>query len=378
MKTRNLLFPFCFVAALLIPHLTYGQSDTKPDQDSFARARVTAVTDLGISPVAATSVSERRQSITATILDGPDKGRTPTFENDFTQLSVGDEFYIRHVINNAEGDDMWSVSDPYRLPVLITIGAVFVILLLLIGGIQGIRGLVSLVGSLILIFYLLLPSIYSGYSPILVSIGVSSLIIIVGSYVTHGFNRTTTAAMLGMIATVVITGAATYWAIHAANLSGFTGEANVYLNFDTGGRISMIGLLFGRIMIGFLGILYDIAIGQAIAVEELFVAGLHYTPPQVFKRAMRIGREHIGALVNTLAIAYVGSALPLLLLFKKTSVGDIGYVINGEIFSTEIIRILMGSIGLVLAVPITTLLAAYMLRKVREATSTGHSHSHPH
>ncbi len=360
---------------LFLPNLTLAQSDLKPDQDTFARARVTAVTDLGISPVAATSVSERRQTLTATVLDGPEKGRTPTFENDFTQLAVGDEFYIRHVINNGEEDDMWSVSDPYRLPVLITIGTVFVVLLLLIGGIQGIRGLASLIGSLILIFYLLLPSIYAGHSPILVSIGVSSLIIIVGSYVTHGFNRTTTTAMLGMVATVAITGAATYWAIHAANLSGFSGEANVYLNLDTGGRISMVGLLFGSIMIGFLGILYDIAIGQAIAVEELFVAGLHYTPPQVFKRAMRIGREHIGALVNTLAIAYVGSALPLLLLFKQTAVGDIAYVINGEIFSTEIIRILMGSIGLVLAVPLTTLLAAYMLRHVRES-SGGHSHSH--
>jgi uncharacterized membrane protein len=240
----------------------------------------------------------------------------------------------------------------------------------------GIRGIASLLGSLVLIFYLLLPGIYAGLSPVLVSIGVASLIIIVGSYITHGFNRTTTAAMLGMIATVFITGAATYFVIQAAQLSGFTSEHNVYLNFDTDGRISMIGLLFGGIMIGLLGVLYDIAIGQAVAVEELARAGAHYTRTQVYQRGLRIGREHIGALINTLAIAYVGASLPLLLLFNQSDT-SIMYIINSEMFSTEIIRILMGSIGLILAVPITTFIASYFLSaKNVPKEATGHTHAH--
>jgi uncharacterized membrane protein len=138
----------------------------------------------------------------------------------------------------------------------------------------------------------------------------------------------------------------------------------------------MVGLLFGGIMIGLLGVLYDIAIGQAIAIEELFRAGKHLTRRQVYKRGIRIGREHIGALVNTLAIAYVGASLPLLLLMQNSTTGIL-FIINNEVFSTEIVRILIGSIGLILGVPITTLIASYMLHgKVKETSESTHTHKH--
>ena len=359
-----------------------SQNTFVPDVENIERAKVTDVSDVHDATVVGTNLHSKVQTLTIEVIDGPDKGMTATFENDFTQLAVGDIFYARHTVSAQDGTDLWYVSDPYRLPVLGWLTAGFVALLLLIGGAPGIRGLVTLVGSMLIIFYLLIPAIYHGYSPILVSIGVASLIIVVGSYVTHGFNRTTTVAMLGMIGTVLVTGALAYYVIHAAALSGFTSETNVYLNFNTDGKISMIGLLYGGIMIGLLGVLYDIAIGQAVAVEELVRAGAHYTRQQLFRRGMRIGREHIGALVNTLAIAYVGTSLPLILLFQQ-STSHIGYIVNGEIFATEIVRILIGSIGLVLAVPVTTLLAVYMLhgRKLdqkvgRSSNGSGHSHSH--
>jgi uncharacterized membrane protein len=180
-----------------------------------------------------------------------------------------------------------------------------------------------------------------------------------------------------MIATVLITGIGAYYVVHAAHLSGYNSEEDVYLNFNSKGTIDLVGLLFGGIMIGLLGVLYDIAIGQAIAVEELFRAGVHMTRRQIYRRAIRIGREHIGALVNTLAIAYVGAALPLLLIVQDSSYG-IAYAINNEIFATEIVRILIGSIGLILAVPVTTLLASYMLAgRTGEAPASG-AHAHYH
>jgi uncharacterized membrane protein len=361
---------------LCMPFATiHAQTEEQIQQtDQLLRARVVSAESEGESLVPGTNITSSSQTLTVEILDEPNKGQFITFRNDYTQLSEGDVFYARHVTSVNDGTDHWSVSDPYRLPLLIGIALAFVVLLFVFGGLQGIRGLASLIGSLFLIGYLLLPGIYAGYSPILVSIGISSLIIILGSYVTHGFNRTTTSAMLGMLVTVLVTGAATYWAIHAADLSGFTSETNAYLNFSTDGRISMVGLLFGGIIIGLLGVLYDMAIGQAVAVEELYRAGT-YNRLQAIKRAMRIGREHIGALVNTLAIAYVGSALPLLLLFKETTAG-IGYILNSEQFATEIIRILMGSIGLVLAVPITTVLAAFLLEHMSWSEKSTHSHSH--
>ena len=324
-----------------------------------------------------TETSEKDQTLTAYVLNGPDAGKTVTFDNDYIQLSVGDDFYLRHMSNALDGTDYYSVSDPYRLNALLVLAAVFILLIFIFGGIQGVRGLASLLGSFVLIFYALIPGILHGYSPIWVSIAVASLIIIVGSYITHGFNRTTSAAVLGMIVTVAITGLVAFWAVHATHLSGYATEEEVSLNFSTNGVIDFVGLLFGGIMIGILGVLYDIAIGQAVAVEELFRSGDHMTRPRVYRRAIRIGREHIGALVNTLAIAYVGAALPLILLVQSSSYGIL-YAINSEIFSTEIVRILIGSIGLILGVPITTFIAVYLLSVHRGKAQSGESHVHHH
>ena len=364
-----------FLLALLVtaPFSVFAE-DTQMSHEYLEKAKVLSASPTIVKTLPGTSISSPHQTLTIEVLEGVDKGAIANFDNDFTQLHAGDLFYVRHTVGGFD-PETWAVSDPYRLNVLIGLAGVFVLLLFLFGGVQGVRGLVSLLGSLVLIFYLLLPGIYAGFSPILVSIGVSSLIIIVGSYITHGFNRTTTIAMASMILTIVVVGAATYFVIHAASLSGFTTEENAYLNFATRGKISMVGLLFGGIMIGLLGVLYDIAIGQAIAVEELVSAAAHYTRAQILRRAMRIGREHIGALVNTLAIAYVGAALPLLLLFKQADT-SVAYIINSERFATEIIRILMGSSGLVLAVPITTLLATAFLHGRAPRTDAAHSHGH--
>jgi uncharacterized membrane protein len=195
----------------------------------------------------------------------------------------------------------------------------------------------------------------------MVSLSVSSLIVIISSYVTHGFNRTTSVAVAGMIATIALTGTLAYLAIPFAHLTGFNTEETAYLNIDTRGSIDFAGLLIGAILVGTLGVLYDAAIGQAVAVEELASANEHLSRKEIYRRGIRIGREHIGALVNTLAIAYVGAALPILLLFYGFGTDSLALALNREIFSTEIVRAIIGSIGLVLAVPITTLISTRFL-----------------
>ncbi|MES2668201.1 MAG: YibE/F family protein [Patescibacteria group bacterium] len=379
MGLRTTALTLLIGASFLFPSFSHAQEQAPPpfqaaEQQYLGKAKVIEATPSVDKAIEGTSVVTKTQTLTVEVLDGTDKGRIVSFENDFTQLEAGDVFYVRHIVGGFDLET-WSVSDPYRLDVLLGIGIAFLVLVLLFGGLQGVRGLASLAGSLVLIFYLLLPGINGGGSPILVSLGVASLIILVGSYVTHGFNRTTTAAMLGMVATILITGLGTYLAIDLAQLSGFTSEENAYLNFATGGSIDMIGLLFGGIMIGLLGVLYDSAIGQAVAVEELYTASKDYTRAQVYARGLRIGREHIGALINTLAIAYVGASLPLLLLLKQSTASPL-YILNGEIFATEIIRILMSSIGIVLAVPVTTLIATIMLKGAQRSDIPAHSHTH--
>ncbi len=343
-----------------------------PDTTLTMKAKVLEVVSQERHMVPGTTVESDYQKIKVEILDEPEKGKVVTVENDFLNLKAGEVFYLTHTTNSLDGTDRYGVSEPYRLPQLGALLLLFIALVLTFGGKQGLRGLLSLGGSLFFIAFLLLPAILHGYPPILVSVGVSSLVVCIGSYVTHGFNRTTSTAVLGMVATITFTGFLAYLAIPFAHLSGFNTEETTYLNLNTNGAIDFAGLLIGAILIGTLGVLYDAAIGQAISVEEVASAGPHLSRREVYRRVLRIGREHVGALVNTLAIAYVGASLPLLLLFYGFGTDSIAVTLNREIFATEIVRAIVGSIGLVLAVPITTAIAAYVLVK-RDARTSGKS-----
>ncbi len=357
-KMRKLIFVLIILSFFPI---SFIQAATLlQDKTSIVKARVIEILSEEKRNVPGTEVQSTYQTLHAKILEGEKKGEVITLTDDYLKLRAGDTFLLRDTLRAEDDMQLYSVSDSYRMPALIFFVILFIVLVLAIGGIQGIRGLISLVGSLLLITYVLIPGILHGFSPILISILVSSLIIILGSYVTHGFNKTTTAAVIGMIITVIITGALAYWSVLITKLTGFASDEAVYLNLSTQGNIDIVGILLSGIMIGLLGVLYDVAIGQAISVEELHTIAPTATRRHIYLRALRMGREHIGALVNTLAIAYVGAALPLLLLFSLSDSSTFS-IINREIFATEIIRTLIGSIGLVLAVPITTLLSVWIL-----------------
>lgn len=348
------------------------------DTVTIVKAEVLEVVSEEERIIPGTTAPATYQTIRVQILEGAKEGLVVEVVNDYLSLKEGEVFYLRHTYFALDGTDLYSVSEPYRIPALLFFVGLFLVCLVVIGGMQGVRGLLALIASLFFIAYLLLPGILAGYSPVLVAMGVSSVIIIAGSYLTHGLNRTTSVAVAGMLGTIGITGILAYLAVEATRLSGYVGEETTYLYFNTQGSIDFVGLLLGGLMIGLLGVLYDAAISQAISIEELAAAGPHYSPRQLFARGMRIGREHIGALVNTLAIAYVGASLPLLLLLTTLGTQDILMTINQELFATEIIRIVVGSTGLILAVPITTAIAAYMLhgRPSRARSEVGHGHRH--
>lgn len=348
-----------------------------PDTVVTVKAEVVEVMGETAGTLPGTDVPQTTQTIRAKLLEGDDKGRIVTFDNDYLMLKEGELFYARHTTNQVDSTDYWSVYEPYRLPILGFVALLFLACLVAFGGKQGVRGLLALIASLFFIGYLLLPGILSGYSPMLLSIGISSLIIVAGSYLTHGLNRTTSAAVVGMLITIVLSGLLAFAAVYLGHFSGYSDEEATYLNFNTAGAIDFVGLLLGSLMIGLLGVLYDAAIGQAVAIDELVRAAAHYSPKQLLARGLRIGHEHIGALVNTLAIAYVGASLPLLLLFKLTSTQSIWITLNSELFATEVLRTMVGSIGLILAVPITTVVAVYMLHG-RTDNSVVHSHGHKH
>ncbi|HRH25948.1 MAG TPA: YibE/F family protein [Candidatus Paceibacterota bacterium] len=383
---------------LLAPFLTSGvvnAGDAVLVQDSFEhrKGEVVRILEERTETIADTPVTARIQTIEVRLLDGENVGKVITFENDRLIVEVGQKIYLTHTISQFEGNEYWSIAEPYRLPWLVFFTVLFIAAVLFFGGMQGLRGLITLAGSLLLIVYVLFPGVLAGYSPVLVSVAVSAIIIIVGSYVTHGISKMTTSAVLGMVLTVVAVGFLTAFSVDVTSLSGFDSDEAVYLNFNTGGIIDFQGLLLGGILIGLLGALYDVAIGQSLAVEELHRIGPHVPRNVIYARAIRMGREHIGALVNTLAIAYAGASLPLLLLIS-TSESSLGFTLNREVFATEVVRTMLGGIGLVLAVPLTTLIAVWLLIKMPvgpknsetvkkeiasvEAASEQHSHVHAH
>lgn len=385
MQIKTFFFPLLILTFMGLASPTQAQ-EVSVHQHTTAKAKVLDILKTETTTIPGTDTQTSMQTLQVEILNGTEQGKVVTVENDYLSLEKGEVFYLLHTVDRFDGLDYYTVSDPYRLPVLGFFVGLFVLLVVIFGGKQGIRGLLSLVVSLFFIFYLLFPGIMHGYSPILVSGGVSSLIIVLGSYITHGVNKTTTAAVIGMIGSIIVTGILAFLAVHFGRLTGMGTEESVYLNFNTSGSIDFVGLLLGGILIGLLGVLYDAAIAQAISVEELHRVGPHLPRQFIFARAIRMGREHIGALVNTLAIAYVGVSLPLLLFFY-TSAENLTLTINRELFATEIVRTMIGSIGLVLAVPITTLIATHLLirhvprgdqetiKEEKEAlTHVGHTH----
>lgn len=366
------------ILLLLVLAPTAQAQELVQDTVETLRARVVEVVSEEQRPVVGTDTLAMYQTIRAELLEGPREGDSITVDNDYLALRAGETFYLIHTIDAVTGREYYTVSEPYRLPALAWLVGIFLVALAVFGGKQGLRGLVALIASFFCIVYLLLPGILAGYSPVLMALGVSSLIVIAGSYITHGFNRTTSAAVIGMLITIGLTGLLAYFSIDGTRLSGFSSDEATYLNINTRGAIDFVGLLLGGLLIGLLGVLYDAAISQAVAVEELAYAAKHLSKRQLFARGLRIGREHIGALVNTLAIAYAGAALPLLLLLTQLS-NNLSRTINQEIFATELVRILVGSIGVILAVPITTAVAVYML--YGRATPPGverHTHTHSH
>jgi uncharacterized membrane protein len=314
------------------------------------------------------------QTLTALIVDGPEKGKEVTLENDYIRLDTGDIFFIEK--GELDGKEIYSVKERDRQIPLLVLLTIFGIAIVIFGGKQGLRSLLSLTGSFVVIACVLLPLLAQGYSPILVSVVVATIILFTAIYFTHGFNRESSVAFSGTIIAVVLTGLLAVFSVSIMKLTGFNTEETTFLQVGSAIKLNFHGLLLGGILIGVLGILDDIAVTQAAVVSEIYHSANHLTKKEVYKKAMRVGKEHVSALVNTLVLAYAGASLPLLLLFSTTEY-SFRLIVSQELFSTEIVRTIVGSIGLVLTVPITTILAVYFLKGYKGKSALGHSH-HSH
>ena len=221
--------------------------------------------------------------------------------------------------------------------------------------------------SLGVITFFILPAILAGRSPLAVSIIGASAIMLLALYLAHGVNVQTTSAVLGTFISLGLTGLLALVFVEAASLTGFASEEAIFVNISAE-QVNLQGLLLGGIIIGSLGVLDDVTITQASAVWELHVANPAFGARDLYHSALRIGRHHIASTVNTLLLAYAGASLPLLILFTLAG-ARFGVVVNGEIVAQEIVRTLVGSIGLVASVPITTGLASFVASRSPETVT---------
>lgn len=331
------------------------------------KAEVTEIVKEEDKTLEGLDILAHTQTLSAKLLEGPKKGEAVTVENDFTKLKVGDRFYVQYLVT-VNGDTLYTAGEPYRIPALTVLLLIFVAAVILFGGWQGVRSLGALAFSFASLFYVLFPLILRGMNPVLVGTIFASLVLTAAIFFTHGINKKSIAALLGTLITIMVTVLFAEFAVSYARLSGFVEDASVYLNTATKGLIDFQGLLLAAMIIGVLGVLDDIAITQAAAVSELASASPTMPRRELYARALVIGREHVGALVNTLALAYAGAALPLLLFFY-TSTSDVLLSINREIFAAEIVRTIAGSIAIILTVPITTLIAVWLLTPKSQGNS---------
>lgn len=369
---------FLFVVVLFVPLFTNAQ-EAYQELKEVVKAEVVSIESVVEREVTGTGTTVEVQTLRARINSGVREGVVVEFDNDLVTLKEGDRIFLNRLVT-INDSEYYVFKDVDRRMYLVILAALFAVLLLAFAGMQGLRALLSLIASVGAIIFVLVPALLAGYNPALASLVIAGAILAFALFGTHGFNARSTIAFLGTFAAVVVTCGIAALFVHLTRLTGFGSDASIYLNFSTGGALDFAGLLLGSIIIGILGVLDDVSITQASVVQELKHANSALGFRELYGRAIRVGRDHVGSLVNTLALAYVGVSLPLVLLYANAG-SDAFLSLNQEVIAAELVRIFVGSIGLILAVPFTTLAAAWWFGShevsEKEISSTGHHH-HSH
>ena len=294
------------------------------------------------------------------IESGPDEGETFSFDQSVGEgsrsLAAGDPILVAKADEQQGGGAEYYFVDYRRGVPLVALTLLFIAVVVLISRLRGALSLVGLGLSLLILVRFVLPAILEGSDPVLVAVTGSAAIMFVTLYLAHGVNVRTTTAILGTLLSLALTGGLAIAFVELCRFTGFGSEEATFLQISAE-QVNLEGLLLGGIIIGTLGVLDDVTVTQASAVWELRVANPSYPVRRLYSSALRIGRAHIASTVNTLVLAYAGASLPLLILFTISS-RPLGGVLTSEVVAEEIVRTLVGSIGLVASVPITTALAA--------------------
>ena len=356
--TAVAVFGMLTLLALLVLWPGGGDETTDPlllDADTIS-ATVTAVEERTCSY----SLVDRCRWVVFEMQDGPFVDDTGAIEEVTLSafLEAGDDILVTW-FPSTEGDPIFAFYDYQRGGAMIWLLALFVIAVLLLGRWRGLGAIGGLAFSLFVIVGFTLPAILDGSNALAVALVTASLIAFAALFLAHGFGLATAVALVSTFASLTITALLAWMFVGATRLTGLSDETSVMLGGLADG-IDARGILLAGIVIGALGVLDDVTVTQVSAVWELKRARPELSMPELVRPALRIGRDHISSTVNTLFLAYAGAALPLLLFFTEAG-QDIRGVVTRELVATEVVRALVGSIGLVASVPIATWLAAIVV-----------------
>jgi uncharacterized membrane protein len=365
------------VAILVLRPTGKGRPDA-PGLTTFKGTYTASVERLADQPCAgAEGAAPRCVSASFRLLDGPDAGGVTTIELSpraprTASLGIGDRVVLGHQPQVPGFEYVFLDRD--RRSSLVVLAGIFVIAVLALGRWRGLSSLVGLAATLAVVFAFVVPSILEGRDPLAVSVAGAVTIAFAALYLSHGFNTRTTVALVGTLGGLIVAAALAMLFMGAAQITGLATEEALVLA-AVGSDLDLRGLILGGMMIGALGAIDDMTVTQVSAVWELRDVDPTVSPRRLTRAGLRIGRDHVASTVNTLVLAYAGASMPLLVLFVLSD-QPAGIVANGEIVATEIVRTLVGSIGLVASVPIATILAAHVAQRRTEiaAPSTPAAH----
>ncbi len=314
-----------------------------------------------------------KQEVTVKVLTGEFKGAERIVDNMITgnpaydiQLEKGDKVILHF---EPVSDDVITVDDVdifiadiKRDNAMYFTFGLFAILVLIIGKKKGLNSLISIAATVALIFYVLMPLVLNGCSPIIAASLVGILSTVITIYLVGGFNSKSTAAILGTVASLIVSALLAILTIKITHLTGFAGEESMFL-YTARPDLNFTGVLAGSIIIAALGALMDTGVSIASTINEIHDTDSSLGIRELFKSGMNVGRDVIGTMSNTLILVYLGSALPLVLLANNI---DLNKFFNLNQVATEITSALVGSIAILVCVPITAIISAYMMKKHKE------------
>jgi uncharacterized membrane protein len=351
--------------------------DDAPPLEALVAGEIHSVTLIQGEPDEVVGISGELAQLEVDLLDGPDAGERVSLEintDGFPEFRVGDRVLLDRTID-VDGDLRYFITDFQRLPTLFWLLGLFVLTVLVISRWHGFRSLLGLAISLAIVVRFVVPAIIAGTSPPVVALVGAMAVMIVTLYLAHGVNEMTTSAIVGTAGALVLTVLLGMFFIDRGRITGFASDDAVFARFAVEG-LDLQGLVLAGLIIAALGVLDDVTISQASTVFALHDTNRSLTWTELFARAMKVGRDHIASVVNTLFLAYTGASIALLLLFYTGGV-PVLEIVNSEVLAEEIIKTVVGSLGLIAAVPFTTALAASVaVGRPADAPPLGVGHHH--